>query len=1040
MPRQCSRPVTLLTALCASIAACAALVLPGSTASATAQDLSVGSLTAEHVTNPFGLDVARPRLSWVVSSGDRGTAQDGYEVRVARTAADLGAGRRLTWDSGAVRSAQSFDVTYSGAALQPRTRYFWDVRVWDNHGNATNWSEPTWFETAFLSPSQFAGAWIGRDNDLQGSSAPEALLRKSFVLHQDVSAARVYLSALGYGYLYVNGRPASDHLLDTAFTSYDKTISYTTYDIGSLLRPGTNVVAVSLGHGMYANPSNDYAPVGVDAWGVAAPKLKLELDVQYAPGGTTRVLSDTSWLTSAGPTTADSPAVESYDARLEQPGWASTGFDSRTWTPAISATAPSGVLRAQLIPPVREVSTLTPVRVSQPAATSKLYDFSLTTSGASRVTMQGARGTKVYIRYAEKDPSTGADSTAQVDSYVLKGGGPETYEPRYGWKGYRYVEVTTVDPSSTAPALSAPPALPEILSVQGTVFHTAFADAGTFESSSGLFNRMEKAQRDTILNNTYSFGSDTPAYEKAAWTADNGLFAHDAMLSFDAEPYYEKMLQDFDDVQLPNGNIGWLAPTNLVYGAGEDPLWGGSFLLIAHSAFQHYNDLALVRRDYDRMAAYMDHMSGLIASTGYIYMGETFGDWEVPGNGNSASSQLLGSLYLYREASDLATMAAAIGRHDGAAQYAELASNIARAVEAKFYDPTAHLYRDPPGTVSLSAGGPIGVYPVTVVDGEVGSTGRYVTLTEAGYSQTANAVALGVGLPPVAERPLIAKGLAHDAVSLGDHLSTGSAGAKYLLGALTEQGQGEEAYKIATNPTYPGWGAWFGRCGATTMWEQWDDATCKRARSHDHAFMGTIDDWFYDDLVGIQPTSPAYRTLRVKPYLVGDLTYVRGSLSTPYGRVSSSWTRSSEATTLDVTVPVGTRAAVFVPATSAAAVTEGGQALEDAPGVRVVGMQGSYLEVSVGSGSYAFRSTAETAQVPSSSHRVEHTSSAAAGSTPSLTAPARWPATAVSGRRNAAWIRSAAADVPLLGLGLLLVLRLVLPGARARRSANRHSG
>ncbi len=962
------------------------LVVPGAAQGARAHNKHqllgarphVGSLTADHIADPLGIDSSQPLLGWVITSRGRGISQTAYQIRVAILNKDLLRGHQLVWNTERVHAAQSFDVPYGGQPLRPRTRYYWQVRVWDNHGGVSSWSRPAWFETAFLSPLQFQGSWIGQYPDSQQGSASkgELYFRKDFSLprchsrNRCISRARLYVAGLSYPYAYVNGHSVSNHFLDTAFTAFNKSVDYTTYDVTRLVRAGrTNAVGLSLGHGFYAGGADDYPSSG-EVWQPTQPKLKLELDIRYANGALTRITSDTRWKVATGPTTVESPAAETYDARLEKPGWNRPGYHDRGWATASAVSAPAGVLRAQLIPPILETAKIHPAAVTQPNASAKVYDFRVTTSGWTRITLRGAAGTTVYIEYSEKLNSDGTvqsegnGSAGQTDVYVLKGGGSETDEPRYGWKGYRYVEVTTTPPSASnsvpvtgTPAPSPPSSasstpLPQILSITGVVAHTALPPTGDFHSSSSLLNAMHVAMVNTILNNQYSYGSDTPTYEKGGWTGDLGYYSTSAIDNFGAESYYDHTMQNFDDSQYSNGNIGWRVPTpNTSIDSGIDPLWGGEFLMIEYDMFMAYDDLAVVRRDYSHMAAYMNLLESQIASSNDIYTGTTFGDWSVPADGNPPSSQLIGSMFLYREAKDLAQMAAAIGNTADAVKYDQLAASIQAAVNAKFYDASTHQYKDPPGTQSSAVGGPFGVTPECEAIPTPGST-----VVCLGYDQTANAVGLAFGLAPRQEREAVAAGLAADAASKGDRLSTGAAGSKYILPSLTEGGHGGEAFRVVTNPTAPGWGHWFLECGATTMWETWDDATCMSARSRDHAFMGTVDDWLFEDVAGIQATSPSFRTVQIKPYPVGDLASASAYETSPLGRVSSSWSRVANRFRLVVQVPVGSHASVFVPAASATSVTEARRPVGRVRGVTVVGAQGSYLELLVGSGTYRFQS------------------------------------------------------------------------------------
>ena len=885
-------------------------------------------------------------------------------------------------------------------------------------------------------------------------------------------------------------------------------VDYRTFDVTNLLHPGTDSLAVSLGNGFYAGGADDYGTSG-EPWQPNQPKLKLELEVWYKDGTTSTVVSDGSWKVTTGPTTSNDPAVESFDARLEIPGWMQPGFDASSWDDAAVLPAPDAVLRAETIPPVRETSTVKPTSVThvgtnlpvpsytgtpnadwiwnipnsndsapagnifmrkdftvtdpstiqsavlrvnaddaavtwvngtlvatnpnvengwqtsqiadiksllvpgnnviaiegqafaanasgviataqldstrivtdgtwkalagtpaappdgwntinfddsawpaanvqgaigvqpwgnnlmQPLRAATVYDFGITTSGWAKITMEGTAGETADIRYSEKVNSDGSvqgeGENNQTDTYTFKGSGPKTYQPKYGWKGYRYIQVWTPDGSPL-----------KIDSITGVVVHTDLQADGSFDSSSSLLNDYNTAQKNTILNNQYSFGSDTPVYEKGGWTNDNGDYATSEMDNFNAEAYYDHMMQNFDDSQDGAGNIGFLVPTP----PGDDqvdPLWGGSFLLLEFDMYQQYDNLAIIRRDLPNMEDYVDDLHSQIASSGDIYQGTTFGDWVNPPNDpNPPSSEMLGSMFLYRETNDLSIMAGAIGNTAAQTMYASEAADIRTAVNSMFYNSTAHAYDDPAGINSHATGGPGGVISAATV---------------ANYDQTANVFGLAFGLAPDGQQQAIANGLAADVEAKGDHLATGANGSKYILPMLTKYGFANLAYSVATNPTAPGWGQWFQQCGATTMWESWEDSSCSTARSRDHAFIGTVDDWLYDGIAGIQATSPGFRTVAINPNPVGDLSHASGEENTPLGPVSDSWRRFGSSFALTATVPVGSQASVCVPAVSESSVTESGRPVARASGVTVTGMRSSCLELEVGSGTYKFNST-----------------------------------------------------------------------------------
>jgi len=953
-------------------------------------------------------------------------------------------------------------------------------------------------QVASFDASQVPGGGISAGTVGFREDTPEAADFKNLTV-TDPTGATLFSSALDQASdLDAFSRPGTN----------GASVDYRTFDVTSLLHPGTDALAVNLGNGFYAGGADDYGTSG-EPWQPNQPKLKLELEVWYTDGTTSTVVSDGSWKVTTGPTTSNDPAVESFDARLEIPGWMQPGFDASSWDNAAVLPAPDAVMRAETIPPVTRTATIDPVKVtdvgtnlpvpsfggtptadwiwnatggqtaippgnifmrkdftvadpsaissavlrvngddgdivfvngtqvsdspsvnngwqtsaisnikpllvagnnviaiegindggnatsviavaqldstrivtdgswkalagtpatppdgwttanfddsSWPAAVvtgpfgigpwdngiqaplppTKVYDFGITTSGWAKITMEGTAGETVDIRYSEKLNSDGTvegeGENNQTDTYTFAGSGPETYQPKYGWKGYRYIQVWS---PSGGPL--------KIDSITGVVVHTHLISDGSFASSSSLLNEYNTAQKHTILNNQYSFGSDTPVYEKGGWTNDNGDYATSEMDNFNAEAYYDHMMQNFDDAQDGQGNVGFLVPTP----PGDDqvdPLWGGSFLLLEFDIYQQYDNLDIIRRDLPNMEAYIDDLQSQIAPHGDIYQGTTFGDWVVPPNDpNPPSSQMLGTMFLYRETEDLSIMAGAIGDTAAQTKYAGEAIDIRNAVNNRFFNSTTDAYDDPAGINSHATGGP---------------NGTISQATVANYDQTANVFGLAFGLAPNGDEQAIANGLAADVVAKGDHLATGANGSKYILPMLTKYGFANLAYSVATNPTAPGWGQWFLQCGATSMWESWEDSSCATARSRDHAFIGTVDDWLYNGVAGIQATSPGFRTVQIDPNPVGGLTSASGSEQTPLGPVSSSWTRSGTSFALTVTVPVGSKATVCVPAASASSVTESGSALANVVGVTVTGMQGSCLQLQVGSGTYKFQST-----------------------------------------------------------------------------------
>ncbi|MEA5365386.1 family 78 glycoside hydrolase catalytic domain [Amycolatopsis sp., V23-08] len=791
--------------------------------------------------------------------------------------------------------------TSSGTPVDIVTDAAWKASDTDTAG----WQQPDFDDSAW--PAALVAAAYGSGpwgNSVTATTPPEPLLRKDFTANKKIRSARAYIAGLGYYKLYLNGRRVGDHELDPAFTVYDKTDLYATYDVTQALRSGANTIGVSLGRGYYAmtNPDEWLS----SPWH-GEPKLKLELDVTYTDGTSGRVVSDGSWTLADGPTTSESLWFgETHDARLEQPGWNDTGFDASAWRPARVVPAPAGTLRAQAFPPIKVTDTLGTGKVTTPAAGTTVHDFGSPTAGWAGVGVRGPAGAQVTITYGEKlkadgtvDNIGGFGMQLQKYTYILKGGGPETFTPSYSYAGFQYVQVTA-------------PAGVTVDAVTGQRVHTAVAKTGDFTSSSDLLNRYHAAEANTILNNLHSVPTDTPMYEKRPYTADAFLAADAAIGSFDMENFYENWMRAHRDDQTPEGNIGQTVPGTVGAKQVIDPVWSASFVLVDWDLYWYYGDIQPLADNYEAMKAWLGFFEKNIAKTGYIYTGGSYADWLAPGFAQPPEgARLAGTAYLHKTTTTMAAIARALGHNDDAARFDQLAGTIAGAFNATFYDASKGAYFDDPA---------------------------------AGYRQTSNLLPLSLGIVPAAARAGVVANLVGDIKGRGVHLNTGALGTKLILPVLTETGNSELAYSVATNPTYPGWGYWFQALGATTMWEEWQAGS----RSHQHAFMGTVDDWLYQDVAGIEPAAPGYTKVKIQPSPVGDLRQASAHVDSPLGPVRSDWTRDRNRFTLRVSVPVGATGEVFVPVGR-------GQRVNAPAGATAEGTQNGYARYRVGSGSYEFR-------------------------------------------------------------------------------------
>ncbi|XVQ11559.1 family 78 glycoside hydrolase catalytic domain [Spirillospora sp. CA-255316] len=788
------------------------------------------------------------------------------------------------------------------------------------HGAAAPGRSPA---AAALSAAGWSAKWIGRDTPREwpelGQQNPAPLLRREFRLGERVANAKLSIVGLGYYEAWINGRRVGDQVLDPPPSAYDQTAYSRTFDVTPALNRGDNAIAVTLGRGYFATPktSPDLFGLSKAPWR-AEPRLLAQLDIELTDGTTQRVVSDGSWRIADGPTRDALYFGEHYDARRASPGWTSASFDDSAWQHAHEQPAPTKNVVPADMPPVKVTDTLRRVKVTRSAAGSQVYDFGRITAGWARITVSGAPGTKVTLTYGEQleDDGTvyqpgGLISPAEVthvDSYTLGSGkGAHSWEPSFTRHGFRYVEV-----SSSAPLSS--------FGIQARVAHTAVPSTGRFHSASPLLNKIHANQRASLLDNLWGIPTDTPWRDRQGWTADGYLYLDSAALNFDVESLFSRWLRTWRESQKPDGSLPVIAPNPGGLPLYNDPSWSGTLIPTVWTHYQHYGDAGVLRDNYQAMSRWLELMRTTIAGTDGLYTGFSFGDWSSPGseaggNVNLAppeGSQLTANADLYHEARVLAQIADEIGRTDDAARFDAMADGIAKAFNAKFFDAGANVYR---------------------------------TGVEAGYRQTSNLVALAYGLVPRDRQNAVVANLVKDIVGRGVDLTTGAIGTKLLLPVLTEHGHGDLAYRLATQTDYPSWGNWV-KNGATTSWETW--SITGKDHSMNHAFLGTVDDWFYMHLAGIRPAAPGYRKVLIAPVFPDGLRDASASVTTPHGKVSSSWRRGKGRLTLTVQVPKGTPAEIRIP------LPDGSSTVTANRGATRVKQQGGYAVYQVTPGTHVF--------------------------------------------------------------------------------------
>jgi len=862
-------------------------------------------------------------LSWRVDEERRGGRQRAYQVLVAGSEAALKADEGDVWDSGRVESEESTQVEYGGRVLKSRERVYWKVRVWDELGAVSAWSEVGWWEMGLLERSDWCAEWIA--GTLAGgawTTIPCPFLRKEFSVANEVRSARLYVTALGLYECVINGQRVGDDVLAPGWTDYRKRVQYRVYDVSGMVKRGGNVLGAILGDGWYC---------GHVEWRSRQrygdkPKLLAQLELTLRDGAREVIRSDGSWRCAYGPILeSDLLMGESYDARRELAGWGMAGYDDSGWQKVEVHGDPGIALDAQRGPVVRRMCELRPV--ADPVKDTRqwrnpkwVFDMGQNMAGWVRLRVSGPAGTTVRIRHAEMLNPDGTIYTANLrtakatDHYTLRGGEEEVYEPRFTFHGFRYVEVTGL-PEETELTRDA---------VTGIVVHSEMEVTGDFECSDGLVNQLQKNIQWGQRGNFIDIPTDCPQRdERLGWTGDAQVFVRTAAHNMEVAGFFTKWLQDLEDGQGQEGEVPPTAPSTDVVESDGGPGWADAMVICPWTMYLCYGDRRILARHYGAMERLMGYLCAtardyIRAHDGMSWRG--FGDWlsinaETP-------KDLIGTAFFAYSAQLMARIAWVLGKSGDVKKYEELAERVKEAFVRRFVTPEGLV---------------------------------------ASQTQTAYVLALHFDLLPAAVRGRAAAELVEDIKRRGMHLSTGFVGAPYLQHVLTATGHGDVAYELLLQKTWPSW-LYAVTKGATTIWERWDGWTEEKGfqdagmNSFNHYAYGSVGDWLYQRVAGIDADAreAGFKHVVMRPMWEGPLRWARGRLRGPYGEIESWWRREEGKIIWEVKVPANSWATLYIRAESEEAVRESGECLRSAEGVCVRGNEDGSIVVDIVAGRYQF--------------------------------------------------------------------------------------
>ena len=831
--------------------------------------LNVTELKCENLINPNAIDNTSPHFSWKTLYDGGKMQQQFYEIQVASDGVALAtSGNADLWNTGKFESSSSVMIPYEGQALSSRSLCYWRVRVWNDKGEVSSWSEIARFGVGILTREELQGNFIGLSASAGNTHAP--LLRKKFTASGS-NTAFLHVNSLGYHEVYINGTRVGDDVLSPAVSQLEKRSLTVTYDVTSYLQEGENELVFWLGSGWYKNSAYDRAPLNPQPNG---PLVNAQLDRLNSGQWETIVSTDTSWESretgyrDTGSWNAQRFGGERLDAKLIPSDLSSGTLDQLTWTSAIQVNIPGIKISPEMTEPNKIQEIITPVSLTKLNNNTWVVDMGKCLNGwfEMKLPKLSANQTVVfdYADFMDKDGNL-QDEAGQKDTYIASGKDNEVFRNRFNHHAFRYVKITM---KATEP---------KIEDIKAYLIHTNYRQASTFECSDSDLNAIHDMIQYTMRCLTFAgYMVDCPHIERAGYGGDGNSSTMALQTMYDTSPLFNNWLTAWGDVMREGGSLPHVAPNPGAGGGG--PYWCGFIIMAPWRTYTNYNDDRLIRKYYPAMKQWLGYVKehtvgGLLQRWPDTPHRDWYlGDWLAPTNATGSHTDLVNNCFISECFSTMAKIADVLDKPDEAQEFRQKQEALNQLIHSTYYRSQNRTYANA-AQLDLSYPMLVGAVPDELYEGV--KTQLFNRTAQRGGN-------IGVGLVGV---PILTEWATRDKA------------VDYMYTMLKKRNHPGYLYMIDN--------------GATTTWEYWSGE-----RSRVHNCYNGIGTWFYQAVGGIRPDeeNPGYKHVFIEPQIPTGVTWAKTTKESPYGTISVDWQlEPSGKLRMDISLPVGTTATVVLP-------------------------------------------------------------------------------------------------------------------------------